>query len=41
MNILNPKTKILLKNYLLYFKKIYFNDENFQFLKTYYKSHYL
>ena len=38
--ILNPKTKILLKNYLLYFKRIYFNDENFQFLKTYYKSHF-
>ena len=38
--ILNPKTKILLKNYLLYFKRIYLNDENFQFLKTYYKSHY-
>ena len=38
--ILNPKTEILLKNYSLFFKNIYFYDENFQFLKTYYKSHF-
>ena len=38
--ILNPKSDLLLKNYSLYFQDIYFNDENFKNLKTYYKSHF-
>ena len=38
--LLNPKNELLLKNYSLYFKNIYFNDENFKYLKTYFKSHY-
>ena len=37
--IINPKRKLLI-NFSLYFKDIYFYDQNFKNLKAYYKSHY-
>ena len=38
--IINIKRKILLSYYSLYFKDIYFFDQNFINLKNYFKSHY-
>ena len=38
--IVNIKRKILLSNYSLYFKDIYFFDQNFINLKNYFKSHF-
>ena len=38
--IINIKRKIFLSNYALYFKDIYFYDQNFINLKNYFKSHF-
>ena len=38
--IINPKRKLLLINFAIYFQDIYFYDQNFKNLKDYFKSHY-